>query len=465
MLKKLKSVQDLIGKLSAESDGSALIYVMILSIIFSSTLSVIFLYSRLQTEAVNLKARYLQCRYNAWSSAVLRSREIEEMNSFTDFRKWDSRVQQTPAQDSCRIASFTWGGFTGLFADANRKTVSYHLELILGRKIHDTLPAVITSPAAPVLVLTGNSLIRGNILAGPQGVRKSRLRQTKIPAGTIIQGKILASDVEKRPMPDSNRIRIIYSRLEDYGKIADKPWNSYESADENIVPLAKYHLSEIPVVSVSNSDINGNKWDIRGPGILCASEPLIIRRPVRVSNYIILSSKYPIVIDGPVSLEDVILFSSQTIEIKQVTHFSGQLFAVESIRIHEGMKLDYPSLLMILASHEDSFIRLAAGTVVSGWVIHTFQAPQTLPHKEIPNIQIEKGALINGVVYSDHTVELSGSVHGSVITDHFIASRAGTVYINWIIDGKIDNNFRKDYRILPEFLGSRMDNLHIIRVK
>jgi cytoskeletal protein CcmA (bactofilin family) len=88
-------------------------------------------------------------------------------------------------------------------------------------------------------------------------------------------------------------------------------------------------------------------------------------------------------------------------------------------------------------------IFIAKGSIIKGVVCY-------FRNKEIPDfntqIVLEKGSKIKGQVYCHGSFELKGIVSGCVYTRQFISNTAGSIYVNHILDGIIENeNVPTDY--------------------
>lgn len=447
--------------------GSALIYVLILSVILSIILCVIFSFSILHRQLLNRKFSFLQSRNTAWSAAAARTAEIETEQNKINFSLRERKSIKIAHKDSCGVLSFRWGAFWKLRCDSRKNTESYHLEMLMGRPMSaEFVPAIITAPSPHPLILTGKTSISGEVKTGTAGVRKGHLGNTRYLNKNLVNGVISLSTEERRPAIDRKFCRALFSFMEHCFNCNSKPFSDYITNSGNSIFFSDNVRNLFPVIFITDRQINSKDWNFSGPAILLASEPMIIRRPLTLNNYVMLASTHSISLEAPVYFENVILYTPKNIEIKQISQFSGQIFSRASIIIHNRIILDYPSLIMVNSETGSSSIQIQDSAKVAGWVLYTCESRNHCNKGSEGNITIGKEATVNGLVYSDLSVQLMGSVNGMVITESFHLYRNGAVYHNWIMDGTV-NRFRlnDDNFSLPLFFFNKRNKLCITTVK
>ncbi len=61
-----------------------------------------------------------------------------------------------------------------------------------------------------------------------------------------------------------------------------------------------------------------------------------------------------------------------------------------------------------------------------------------------PQIRINPGAIIKGMVYCEQNLELRGTVYGTVFTNNFVIEEAGSNYQNHLYNAKINAHELED---------------------
>ena len=85
----------------------------------------------------------------------------------------------------------------------------------------------------------------------------------------------------------------------------------------------------------------------------------------------------------------------------------------------------------------DNQIFIDSNTQINGCVCY-FQTKSVINNFNTQIVLKEK-ARIKGQVYCEGSLELQGTVSGSVYTKQFIANQSGSVFINHIYNGTIEN--------------------------
>jgi len=70
-------------------------------------------------------------------------------------------------------------------------------------------------------------------------------------------------------------------------------------------------------------------------------------------------------------------------------------------------------------------------------------------YKNTSCIHIDKNSKISGIIYSDQSIELKGTVNGRIFTDNFVHTTASSAYKNILIDAEISIKNYNKYFIEP----------------
>jgi cytoskeletal protein CcmA (bactofilin family) len=176
------------------------------------------------------------------------------------------------------------------------------------------------------------------------------------------------------------------------------------------------------------------------------SKEAIVLEDTEITGNIIIKSDTLIRIKNTALLKDLILIAP-IIEVEDGTIGSFQSIASKKITIGKNCKLNYPSALVlfqdnynnpnsILNNTLDNQIFIDSATIIKGSICY-FQTKEITDFKT--QIVLEKDARIKGQVYCNGNFELKGSVSGSVYTKQFIANQSGSIFVNHIYNGIIEN--------------------------
>jgi hypothetical protein len=151
--------------------------------------------------------------------------------------------------------------------------------------------------------------------------------------------------------------------------------------------------------------------------------------------------------------------------IKIPDNFSGQLQAIatDSIIIGNGVKLSYPSALVIMKDDTAGFqthIKLGSNCKISGQVISYEQTRS----QRMPLISIGEHSVIEGEVWSKGYVNFSkrSKVDGAISAIRLMAKVDGSLYENYLIDVELDVFARSPYYLSTNLINTRLTNNKIL---
>jgi cytoskeletal protein CcmA (bactofilin family) len=176
-----------------------------------------------------------------------------------------------------------------------------------------------------------------------------------------------------------------------------------------------------------------------------SSLPITLEK-TEISGNIIIKSDTIIKIKKTALLRDVILIAP-SIEIEDQVTGNFQSIASKNIKVGKECKLSYPSALILIQDNKDkpnatntkpfeNQIFIDTKTTIKGSICY-------LQTKELPDfntqVVLEKESRIKGQVYCQGNFELKGCVSGCVFTKQFISNTAGSIFVNHIFNGTIEN--------------------------
>ncbi len=447
--------------------GSTVIYVLILSVVLSATLSVIWTLWEIQRKFLLKKEFFLRAKFGS-ESAIFKF--LDELSNTTveEFPTFSAKsIVHISATDSAEIYARNWGAYLWVHAKAGVRSQLYSLQTLVGVKPgHEFSPAVILSPHSPALVVSGKSQIDGDVRCGMKGVKQGSLNHNYYPDHESIFGQVYPSHRDFRPALNRRRIEKLFANFHHHLQLG------FDSLFTDIIPdssaVIKRSFKENNPGNthlISNAMMNMRPWQISGPLTLIASEPLIIEEKVNLKNLVQILSVFPIIISGKGNFEDVIIYSSDYVQIQQVGQFRGQIFSGSSIEINRGIRLDYPSLLLVYNPMPQGSIQLHPESRVSGCLVYLSHADSLKGPPGRGSVVIDSSAILNGLIYSDYSTRLTGNVNGCVITERFHLIHSSTAYINWINNGVVQRNRLSQNFKLPLIFDTKNRLLSPVQLK
>ncbi|WP_394775885.1 hypothetical protein [Flavobacterium sp.] len=292
---------------------------------------------------------------------------------------------------------------------------------IIGSRINATeSPTLFLKETHNALTLVGTTSIRGIAYLPLQGVNSGYIAGNSYYGSRLIYGSIKKS-AKELPKPEKTVLDAVQYYLKEY-RISNQEdfinLNSSSRIINSFKSKTKGYYSEYPIV-LENKLISGN---------------------------IIIKSETAIKVKKTALLKDVILIAP-IIEIEDESQGCFQAIASNKITLGKNCNLSYPSVLLLFQDNKDtpnknlniSFdnqIFIDTKSIIKGSVCY-------IQTKEIPDFQtqivLEKDAKIKGQVYCNGNFELRGTVSGSVYTNQFVANQSGSIFVNHIYNGTIEN--------------------------
>lgn len=345
--------------------------------------------------------------------SLLEQKDLSIDTTNIDFIKKENQI--------VKVHLSQWGVFQkGITVTEFRKKKFIKIATIGSLLNAGTSPTLFLQETRNALTVVGTTSIRGIAFLPPQGVNSGYIAGSSYYGKQFIYGIIKKSGTEL-PKLEKTHADVIQYYLNEY-KI---------NTEENYINL--YSTSKT---------INSFKAKTKG---YYAIEPIILQNKMITGN-IIIKSETAIKIKKTALLKDIILIAP-IIEIEDETTGSFQAIASKKIVVGKKCNLNFPSALVLFQDNKntsnetstitfDNQIFIDSGSNVKGSVYYT----QT---KEIPDfktqIVLEKDAIIKGQVYCNGNFELRGTVSGCVYTKQFMANQSGSIFVNHIYNGTIEN--------------------------
>ena len=340
----------------------------------------------------------------------------EKISSDTLNLDWGEKENQ-----SLKVHLSQWGIFEKAFTISQFRKKRFEKTALIGSLINsEESPTLFLQETQNPLTIVGNTTIRGIAYLPTQGVKSGYIAGNSYYGSQLIYG----SQKKSTPvLPKLNKrvLDVITYYLKEYMPMNQEDFINLETNQRIAVSFKKKTKGGYSkrLIVLENREITGN--------IIIKSDTLILIKKTAV-------------------LKDLILIAP-IIEIEEGTTGNFQAIASKRITVGKACKLDYPSALVLFQDNKnhpseattipfDNQIFIESSTVIKGSLCY-FQT------KELSDFQtqviLEKDARVKGQVYCNGNFELKGTVSGSVYTKQFIANQAGSIFVNHIYNGTIEN--------------------------
>jgi cytoskeletal protein CcmA (bactofilin family) len=282
------------------------------------------------------------------------------------------------------------------------------------------------------LSLCGKTVITGKSYLPKAGVKRAYIEGQYFSGDKLLNGEMLNSKKIVPPLDKEVMERLAFD------------FKNYTSQNETR-PMAELFRSD----SLTNSFANETMVFYDAGAVELTGK--------FISGNIIIVSDKTVVIDSDTRLFDVVIAAPRIIAEE---NFNGtcQIIASEKIEIKKNCIFNYPSSLSLCyrGSNKDSVpdIHIEEGATIKGVVISTSTSEAgTLAAQS--KIIIEKGAQVSGQVYASANVDLKGSIYGSLICHNIILSTPSAVYENHLLNATVDVSKLSRY-----FTGINIDDIY-----
>ncbi|MEP0262325.1 hypothetical protein [Dokdonia sp.] len=310
-----------------------------------------------------------------------------------------------------------WGIFDKVLALAKSKNfTSQKIGILGGQLSKEDRPAIYLEDTNSPLVVVGETTIYGNVTLPRQGIKPGNIVGNYYQGEKLVYGTITQNASIKPQLSEEKK-----------SYINDLLFGSLPQQDSLFI--GSY------TTKISSSFTGAPKW-IYSPDVIHIDNQSI-------ENNIIIKSDSLIRISAFAKAKNVILVAPHII-IEDNATGSFQAFASKSIRVGENTKLSYPSVLLLqekkkslLTSKKEIIegITLDKESTIQGSVIHLGSSER---NDSRSMITISETATIEGEIYSDQIVQVSGIVKGSIFTHQFATKTRGSVYKNHLFNAVID---------------------------
>ena len=344
---------------------------------------------------------------------LLEQKEINSDTTQIDFIKKENQTIKTCLSQ--------WGIFQkGITVTQFRKKKFTKTALIGSLIKADESPTLFLQETHNGLTVVGNTTIRGNAYLPTQGVNSGYIAGNSYYGSQLIYGTTKKSSAEL-PKLEKTVLNGIQYYLKEY-----KPENQEE------------YINLGSALKITNSF----KTKTKG---YYSSDPIVLENKIIIGN-IIIKSGTSIKIKKTALLKDIILIAP-IIEIEDEATGNFQAIASKKITLGKNCNLIYPTALLLFQDNKnspnetsnipfDNQIYINTGSIVKGNICY-LQTKETADFQT--QVVLEKEGKIKGQVYCNGNFEIRGTVSGSVYTKQFVANQSGSIFMNHIYNGTIEN--------------------------
>jgi hypothetical protein len=337
----------------------------------------------------------------------------------TDTLLWDGIQIEN---QSIKLHLSYWGIFQkAVVCTTHRKKVFKKVAIIGAQLDAEKSPTLYLQETYNPLTVVGTTRIKGIAYLPSQGIKPGYISGQSYYGTQLVEGKI-----EKSTLKLPSLSQDCLSQLRFY-KDTYKPINQADFINSQ----------------TSGKIVNSFKKNTKGIYL----NGKIVLGNNHISGNIIIKSDSLIKVAKDTQLKDVILIAP-IIEIEAGTIGNFQAIASKKIIVGKNCQLNYPSALVLCQDNKsntavlsnekkDNQIFIDTESIVMGSVCY-FQTNES-PTDFNTQIVLEEKARIKGLVYCQGSFELKGTVSGAVYTRQFMANQAGSIFVNHIFNGVIEN--------------------------
>jgi hypothetical protein len=316
--------------------------------------------------------------------------------------------------DSVYLEKKSWGLFDIAISKAFSKNAREEKIVLIGSATNqkDSMALYLTDMDKR-LSLSGETILKGNCYLPKAGIERAFIEGKNFHGSQFVDGKILKSE---KSLP-----KISKSLLERIQNISEGKWLKSDSLRDISFLLAKDSLQR----------------SFFEPTLLyTSSAPVVLDHKFLRGNMAIVSS-VSITVKASSKLTDVLLYAPKIILEEDFTG-SLQAFASDSLVAGKNCRLIYPSVLSVCRNKKSKdVIRMVLNEEATCLGVLFAWQDGTDAKKQV-DISVAKKAIVYGQVFSCGTIDLKGSVYGSVFTNKFVLRTPSAVYENHLLDATID---------------------------
>lgn len=424
-------------------EGSALLTVLIVIVIITVFIGAVLFGIVIQNRFIQEDINETKARYAAEAGIAV----------FLDNTPYRSIKRDTSTtffiQDSTeiRLTAKPFGGFLDIESKAHAKGKEKTIRVLAGALSTDVFEyAVVLGDTSSVLMVTGSTQMKGDILTGQIGTRSTDFK------GTPFSGSIEGEREQRRGelLPDFD-MEFITNQEERFGaSFNNEQYRAY---------LSRYEGSSSPPVQEKDTLYfeESISW-VSQDSIACPDDLTIVVNGNAVFNgnyhfgrFTRIIVKDTLQVGGSVTGHNLLLYAGKSIQIGGSAALSAQAISGDDIIIRDNAYLKYPSLLYsgqeFSEERKEYIIDIRGESIVDGTVLYPIQTNNFT--SELFRIRVSDQATVRGGIYTLGQTELEGTVLGTLLTRQFYFYESPSSYINWLRNVVIDTSERPAHYVIP----------------
>ena len=432
-------------------EGSALITVLIISVIITILMGGIFGGIQLQRSFIQQDIHAQEALYKAEAGiyeylATSPNLNRAPLSSFPFALRDSSEVQ---------LRARVYGGFYHIRSTAFVHGKSRSIEVLVGQKAPDVFKyAVAIGDSTSSLKVTGKTKIRGDIRAGRQGMQEDSFKG--FPFSGTIDGKVdIETSESLLPSFNLSSLNTQFDRIE---KEFNDPLYRYTRMD-SVQVLRWMQNGAENVLRTSGNLYVINKEEKEQPNrplTLIVEGNLTLNGSFKFEPYTRIIVSDTLLMGGSVEGKHLFVYAGKSLQVGGAMQASGQFLSRGPIRIRDNAYLEYPSLVYTekeFGERENSnVIRIMGQATIDGSIVYPIRARGI--NQASLKVKLDAGAKVRGGIFSLGQTELQGEVLGSVLTNQFYFYESPSAYINWLKDANIDITQRPAQYVVPIGFGA-----------
>jgi hypothetical protein len=423
-----------------DSSGYAIIYVLFVTMLLLSSLAAFsvlkYFYNNMSLKAL-AKERLNSACYSAVQIAISDTNCLHE-NSFIinhDSINVNVNIQQI-------------GLYALISASAKSHNDSSLYQCFVSEKLRSPFKNAITiSHPNSNITVAGVTHITGDILSSAANITKGNIFGIRNSSENYLEGKILKetnikasifNDSLIMPLFNYDNVSLDSTCLQLKSLVIDNSFLSTYSQGQKFIVNGQVTIKD------NLNSKNYKYYDIT------ARDKVYFYTNTSSNVKLIIKSDSSIIIDKGCNLENELLVSKSKIIIAGSQFKNVQMFSKDSLLISDS-NFRYPSVIVGYTARKDSLMpaKLLSikNSVVNGAVMLLYPVTGVSGNKS--KIVIDEKSKVQGVIYSENNIEISGNITSSVYTYNFWYYKDPGEYINWLVNTNINRNKLDKWFLLP----------------
>jgi hypothetical protein len=382
--------------------GRALYLAIVISFI-SAILAFLFILSRYygfigitqMTQQTNLN--------DLVTSSVNRVMQQDNLIAFDEFSEISLSGE---SEQKCTVRKRNWGVYRIAEAKAKWKNLEYSRTVLYGKKsFGEQRVGLYLADHGHYLAVAGDTYLSGTCYLPKLGARKAYIDGKSFRYNKTINGTQSASE-EKLPAVSPDLLENIKSNI-----------FQQTSGTDSIVTSSWLNNPELHNPFSSNT-------------IRVYEEKELQLSDLEIDGNVIIQSAKKITLSNTNNFNRII-FVAPVIEVEENFKGSLQLFALDTILVHQDVRLEYPSALVAAGIERSScYIDIETGSYIAGTILLFAE----ILENENVYLKINSEVNLYGEIYCGGKVEHHGKVTGSLFCDRFVLKTRQGYYENHLLD-------------------------------